>query len=97
MVGDSKKDRKEHLAYLDLLASVLTEHEKTLDNIIEKLKGITETLMEITQSAGVERLIEYKPKTPKTLPETSETLTYIKIKISRPTEEIKKILESLKD
>ena len=87
MDGEGEEERKPQFAYLDLLVSTLTEHEKALDRIIERLEGITQNLTEIAQHA----------KTTKTPPGEPESLVYIKMNIKRPIEEVKKILESLKE
>jgi len=97
MSGEDREERKPQFAYLDLLASTLTEHEKTLDGIIERLEEITHNLTEIVRRTTAKRPIELELKTAKTTPEDSETLVYIKMNIKRPVEEVAKILESLKE
>lgn len=83
---------KARYAYLDLLAGTLTEHEKNLSELIEKLEVIHETF------SKVGKLAESKePDTKDVKKDSAETLIYMKLKIDRSTEELKQILDSLKD
>ena len=83
---------KARYAYLDLLASTLTEHEKNLSELIEKLEVIHETF------SKVGKLTESKePGKTAVMKDSSETLIYMKLKIDRSTDELKQILDSLKD
>ena len=79
-------------AYLDLLATTLTEHEKSLDKLIGKLEEISVNL-----SRTVER--REKGEDHRVVPkkEAPETLIYMKLRIDRPAEELKTILDSLKE
>lgn len=71
-------------SFLDLLVSTLAQHEKSLAKLTERL----ETL--IHEMKGKEK--EEKEREPE-----PETITFMKIEIKRPIEEIVKILETLKD
>lgn len=79
-MGDEDRGRA---AFLDLLISVLAQHEKSLTQLTERL----ETLIHEMKGKGKEgKEGEAEP----------ETITFIKIEIKRPLEEIVKILETLK-
>jgi len=86
-------EEKESLAYLDLLASTLTQHEKTLDRLIEKLEKASSELSKLTQQRGVGQRVETKISAVQA--EAPEVITYVKIEINRPIEEITRILETL--
>jgi len=95
---ESKKesaDKSVKYAYLDLLATTLTEHEKNLDKLIERLERISENLAELSQTGELEEPARSEVGVSK--PEQLETLTYMKIKLNRPADELKKIVESLKE
>jgi len=80
---------------MDLLASTLTEHEKNLDSLIGRLEKICESLSRLGKAVEPRE----PPKT-EMIPhkeEVLETLIYMKLKINRPTEELKLILDSLKE
>lgn len=76
------------IEYLDLLTATLTQHEKTLDTLIEKLEKASRNLMTINQQTGEAPVISK---------EAPEVFTYTKIEIpyNRPVEELTKILEAL--
>jgi len=86
-------EEKESLAYLDLLASTLTQHEKTLDRLIEKLERASSELSKLTQQRGEGQRVETKISAVQA--EAPEVITYVKIEINRTIEEITKILETL--
>ena len=75
------------IEYLDLLTATLTQHEKTLDTLIEKLEKASKNLT-ISQRTGDAPVISK---------EAPEDFTYTKIEIpyNRPVEELTKILEAL--
>jgi hypothetical protein len=75
------------IEYLDLLTATLTQHEKTLDTLIEKLEKASKNLT-ISQRTGDAPVISK---------EAPEVFTYTKIEIpyNRPVEELTKILEAL--
>jgi len=79
-MGDEDKGRA---SFLDLLINVLAQHEKSLTQLTERL----ETL--IHEMKGKEKEGKKGEAEP-------ETITFIKIEIKRPLEEIIKILETLK-
>ena len=87
-------EEKESLAYLDLLASTLTQHEKTLDRLIEKLEKASIELSKLTQQKGEGERVEAKISAVQA--GAPEVITYMKIEINRPIEEVIKILETLK-
>ncbi|MFQ6095398.1 MAG: hypothetical protein ACE5NN_04580 [Candidatus Bathyarchaeia archaeon] len=89
------RDRRAQYEYLDLLATTLTEHEKTLDKLIERLEKISRNLAQLGQVTELEEQV--KPEVTAGKPEGLETLTYIKIKLNRPVKEFTQILESLKE
>lgn len=99
MAGDESEkelgDKGVKYAYLDLLATTLTEHEKTLDRLIERLEKISENLAELSRTGELEEPARSEVSASK--PEQLETLTYMKIKLNRPADELKKIVESLKE
>ncbi len=88
-------DKGVKYAYLDLLATTLTEHEKTLDKLIERLERISENLAELSQIGELQEPVKPEASTGKS--EQLETLTYMKIKLNRPVDELKRIVESLKE
>ena len=81
-------------AYLDLLAGTLTEHEKNLDRLISRLEEISGSLSELRKREKPAKLVQRETSAPAEAP---ETLVYMKLKIDRPAEELKKILDSLKE
>jgi len=81
-MSDEDKGRA---AFLDLLISVLAQHEKSLDQLTERL----ETLIREIKGKGKEGKEGEAEAEP-------ETITVIKIEVKRPIEEIMKILETLK-
>jgi phosphoglycerate-specific signal transduction histidine kinase len=79
---------------LDLLANTLTEHEKNLDQLVERLEKICEHLSSFRRK---EESIEVT-EAGRAVPEGAlETLVYMKLKTKRSAEELKKILDSLKE
>ena len=84
-------ERSAQFAYLDLLATTLTEHEKSLDSLIERLEEISERLSGMLEERGqndAQRVAVEKG--------AAETLVYMKLRINRPVEELTVILDSLK-
>jgi len=86
-------EEKESLAYLDLLASALTQHEKTLDRLIEKLEKASIELSKLSQQRGEGQRVETRISAVQA--GAPEVITYVKIEINRPIEEIIRILEAL--
>lgn len=79
MSTDDTRDRS--FEYLDLLVTTLTQHEKTLDNLIEKLgKVLSQTNVSTVT----------KEETPRVI-----TFTKIEIPYNRPIEELTRLLETL--
>jgi len=95
-------EEKGRASYLDLLINTLMEHEKNLNAIVEKLENVSKDLREVVERLEVkthetpmkESIIEERKK--KHEPSERDTLTYIKLKLGRSTEDIVKIIESLK-
>jgi len=81
-MGDEDKGRA---AFLDLLINTLAQHEKSLDQLTERLETLIHE-MKGKGKEGKEGEAEAEP----------ETITFIKIEVKRPIEEIIKILETLK-
>ncbi|MCD6325056.1 hypothetical protein J7L97_02080 [Candidatus Bathyarchaeota archaeon] len=92
-------EEKGRASYLDLLVNTLMEHEKNLDELIEKLEGVYEKLQEISENLGKAETQESPAPKEKEKPQPSEqdTLIYMKLKLGRKTEDITKIIESLKE
>ena len=80
---------------MDLLATTLTDHEKNLDNLIGRLEEISKQLAQISKTTKLEKPAG-TAKTPRR-EEAGETLIYIRLKINRPSEDLKVILDSLKE
>jgi len=77
------------IEYLDLLAATLTQYEKALDSLIEKLEKASDALVKtVSQQPRKATIIQE---------ETADAITFTKIEIpyNRPIEEITKILETL--
>jgi len=79
-------EEKGRASYLDLLISTLMEHEKNLNTIVEKLEEISQSLKETVERLEVQ----------KSASSEQDALTYIRLKLGRKTEDIIKIIESLK-
>lgn len=92
MTDEEATGKSAQMAYLDLLTSVLTQHEKTLDSIIGRLEKASGNLMKTLLQAKERG--ETPPSTTDKR-EVRETITYMKIDINRPVDELTKILESL--
>jgi len=92
-------EEKGRASYLDLLVNTLMEHEKNLDELIEKLEGVYEKLQEISETLGKAETQESPAPKEKEKPRPSDqdTLVYMKLKLGRKTEDITKIIESLKE
>ena len=92
-------EEKGRASYLDLLVNTLMEHEKNLDELIEKLEGVYEKLQEISENLGKAETQESPTPKEKEKPQPSDqdTLIYMKLKLGRKTEDITKIIESLKE
>ncbi len=73
---------------MDLLATALTGHEKNLSNLISRLEDVSKKMSESGK--------DEKPEKASKREGHDETLIFIKLKISRPPEDLKMILDSLK-
>jgi len=94
-LADEERDKRAQFAYLDLLATTLTEHEKTLGKLIDRLEKLSKNLARAGQPPELEEKVESEVSIVRT--EVPETLTYMKIKLNRSTQELKEILEALKE
>jgi len=95
-LGEEDSERRSsQFAYLDLLTTALTEHEKNLNRLIEKLEKISNNLAKIAETS----VSPAKPplKVVSEREATPETLIYIRLKVRRSPEELKAILKSLKE
>jgi len=90
---------KGRASYLDLLINTLMEHEKNLDRLIERLEKIYENLQEIHEKREKIETQESPILKEKEKPQSSEqdALIYMKLKLGRKTEDIIRIIESLKE
>ena len=79
---------------MDLLANTLTEHEKNLDDLIGRLEKICEHLSTFRRK---EESIEVTEAGKAVSEGAPETLVYMKLKTKRSAEELKTILDSLKE
>lgn len=89
----AREDRARY-AYLDLLAGTLTEHEKNLDRLIARLEEISEHLSRLGRKDKAVKPAEAGRAVSE---ESPQTLIYMKLKIDRPVEELKTIIDSLKE
>jgi hypothetical protein len=83
-------------SYLDLLVAVLSEHEKSMDRILEKMEKVSQDL---AKAAKVSRDSKRNSAVVQveTSPGDKETLIYMKVKLNRSVDEFLKILQSLKE
>jgi mevalonate kinase len=84
-------------SYLDLLISVLMQHEKNMDRILKKMEKLSQDLIKAEEikkkdEKGVAVLNEVKVSH-----EGLDTLIYMKLNLNRSLEEVLKILQSLKE
>ena len=84
-------------SYLDLLISVLSQHEKNMDKVIEKMEKLTQGLAKAARSTKLSEEDEVPSEEAEPPKKGSETLTYMKIRLNRPLEEVLRILETLKE
>jgi len=84
-------------SYLDLLISTITEHEKNMDKILEKLEEISEALLIVFEQARLKTGQSVVKKEKGMKEDDLDTLIYMKLKIDHPLEHVLKILESLKE
>ncbi len=94
-LGEDAESRPPQLAYLDLLATTLTEHEKNLDKHIKRLVKVSKNLSKIAvkekpKEATIVRKVSVKEAAP-------ETIVYMRLRVNRPTDELTLILQSLKE
>jgi hypothetical protein len=83
-------------SYLDMLVAVLSEHEKSMDRILEKMEKVSQDL---AKAAKVSRDSKRNSAVVQveTSPGDKETLIYMKVKLNRSVDEFLKILQSLKE
>ncbi|MCS7120883.1 MAG: hypothetical protein RMJ07_01585 [Nitrososphaerota archaeon] len=72
-------------SYLDLLISTLMQHEKSLDALVERLERIYESIAPAYRGE------------PRMAGEGGVEIVYIKVKTSRPIEDVERIIKSLKE
>jgi len=92
-------EEKGRASYLDLLINTLMEHEKNLDRLIERLEKIYENLQEVYEKREETETRE-KPalkEKEKVLSSDQNVLIYMKLKLKQETEDIIRIIESLKE
>jgi len=71
-----KEDKPGNYAYLDLLATALTDHEKNLNDLLERLDRVTERLSKLAQLEPKETTTEKEEEkeTEKDIPRNDENL-----------------------
>jgi len=84
-------------SYLDLLVAVLSQHEKNMDKIIEKMEKLSENLAKAEKVKRISEKDSVVIREGDTSPVGPDSLTYMKIRLNRPLDEILKILEFLKE
>jgi len=84
-------------SYLDLLIATLTEHEKNLDRLLEKLEKVSEGLSTYLGKAELKSERSVVKREISGGKDDSGTLIYMKIKLGRSLDDVIKILESLKE
>ncbi len=62
-----KEDQTARYTYLDLLATALTEHEKNLNNLIERLDKVTRQLSKAAKQEPIDESLNALLKTAKEL------------------------------
>jgi len=91
------KEDEGRSSYLDLLISTLTEHEKNMDKILEKLEKVSKALLNVFEEARLETEQSLVKKEKGMKKDDLDTLIYMKLRIDRPLEHVLAILESLKE
>ena len=86
---------------LDLLIATLSEHEKKMDALSNRMNDLMNRTNKLFENLKV-LLKDYekpagKEKDLKFVSSSVENLIYLKIKLDRPLEEVVKILEALKE
>jgi len=85
-------------SYLDLLVSTLMEHERNLNDLVEKLEEICNSLKEIskrfTEIVEIQEISASQKEEPR--PSEQNTLIYMKLK-GQKVEDLKRIIDSLKE
>jgi len=84
-------------SYLDLLVAVLSQHEKNMDKIIEKMEKLLKDLGTTDRGERTSDKNSVTIKEAELSSTSSDTLTYMKIKLNRPLDEVLTILKSLKE
>jgi len=84
-------------SYLDLLVTTLMEHEKSMDNLVNRLEKIVGELSAIREEAASrEKREAAERKRAGAAVSGQDALVYIRIPLGRPIDETVKIVESLK-
>ncbi|RLI35541.1 hypothetical protein DRO55_05070 [Candidatus Bathyarchaeota archaeon] len=93
MTGDIDRDFRGRSGYLDLLIATLTEHDKNMDKHLNKMDKLSQNLNKLL-SENVKKEGKGSPSHP---PDgKGDSLTYLRIKLNRPLDEVIRILEALK-
>lgn len=85
-------------SYLDLLVSTLMEHERNLNDLVEKLEELCSSLKEISKRfAEIVEIQEISAsEKEKPHPPQQNTLIYMKLK-GQKVEDLMRIIDSLKE
>lgn len=83
-------------SYLDMLVAVLSEHEKSMDRILEKMEKVSQDLAKAAKASRDSKRNSAVVQV-ETSPGDKETLIYMKVKLNRSVDEFLKILQSLKE
>ena len=91
----TEKNDERRVAYLDLLASSLTNHEKNLDSLVERIEKLSESLFKLKNSDRYEEF-DVKIKS-KVKDESTDKIVYMRIPIQNSIDDLVQILKCLKD
>ena len=104
MTGDIDRDFRGRSGYLDLLIATLTEHEKNMDKLLNKMDKLSQNLNKLLSENVEKGKKEASTKTSSASEASShppdgdegDSLIYLRIKLNRPLDEVIRILEALK-
>jgi hypothetical protein len=80
-------------AYLDLLVKTLSEHEKQLETLIEKIEQLSRNNYNDLNRKGEKETLRINNENENI---DSQNIIFMKLKLNRTTEELKEILKILK-
>jgi hypothetical protein len=84
-------------SYLDLLITTILEHEKKMDELLDKLQNFSEGLFATYRKDEIKpELIEAKKVKGEKKPD-SGNIVYLKVKVDRPLDEVLEIIKTLKE